>query len=77
MADVIVASTSPHKLHAAYCVMQRTVLGVASESGVAEQPVGLDETTRGARNRMRSVLEVRCLLVYAVCAMRIQCTQFT
>ncbi len=56
LRTVAVGSQNPVKLAAARALLQRvdphvTVTGVAVASGVAAQPMGDDETIRGARNR--------------------------
>ena len=55
---VTVASKCSHKVLAAQRALGAgTCEGVEAPSGVSDQPVGLTETVRGARNRMAMVLE--------------------
>ena len=60
-ARVVVGSTNPVKIAAVRAVLDRVgararVDGVAVASGVSDQPLGDDETIRGATQRARSVL---------------------
>jgi inosine/xanthosine triphosphatase len=55
---IILGSKNPVKLQAVqeamqtiHCLAEATILGVAVDSGVPDQPLGLEETIRGARNR--------------------------
>lgn len=58
MPTIAVASTSATKLAAVASSVERmfkdevTIVAVAASSGVADQPEGLDETARGAKNRL-------------------------
>ena len=54
---IAVASTSKQKLEAAACALDGSVAGSKTESLVADQPIGLDETMRGARNRLTALLD--------------------
>ncbi|KAL1508726.1 hypothetical protein AB1Y20_004821 [Prymnesium parvum] len=53
---VLVASTAGAKLVAVERALGGRVHGVKTDSLVAEQPVGVEETAQGARNRMRALL---------------------
>ena len=53
---VRVASTSLAKLRAVEQALDATVEGCSVPSMVANQPVGLEETLQGARNRLRNML---------------------
>ena len=60
-ARVVVGSTNPVKIAAVRVVLERIgararVDGIAVASGVRDQPVGDDETIRGATQRARAVL---------------------
>ncbi len=56
--SVLVASTSKQKLGAAERALNAaSVNGVNVESHVADQPLGWDETIRGAKNRMAGLLQ--------------------
>ena len=60
-ARVVVGSTNPVKIAAVRAVLERVgararVDGIAVASGVSDQPVGDDETIRGATQRARAVL---------------------
>jgi non-canonical (house-cleaning) NTP pyrophosphatase len=57
---IAVASTSVQKLDAVRAAFGGQVVGVAAASTVSDQPVGIDETTRGAKNRMLALLEDAC-----------------
>lgn len=66
MSVVIVASTNPVKIEAARLGFERmfpgqsfTFEGVSAPSGVPDQPVGDDETLRGAHNRAAHVRSLR------------------
>ncbi|AIU69513.1 NTPase [Thermococcus eurythermalis] len=59
---IAVGSTNPTKVKAVENVMRRIygdveVFGVEVDSGVSDQPIGLEETTRGAVNRAKQALE--------------------
>ena len=59
---IAVGSTNPTKVRAVENVMKRIygdveVLGVGVESGVPDQPVGIEEIVRGAVNRAKRALE--------------------
>ncbi|MCD6524144.1 MAG: inosine/xanthosine triphosphatase [Thermococcus sp.] len=59
---IAVGSTNPTKVKAVENVMKRIygdveVFGVEVDSGVSDQPIGLEETTRGAINRAKLALE--------------------
>ena len=59
---VAVGSTNPTKVKAVERVMRRIygdveVLGVEVESGVPDQPIGIEEIARGAINRAKRALE--------------------
>lgn len=54
---IAVASTSRQKLDAAACALDGSVAGAKTESLVAPQPTSLDETMRGARNRLTALLD--------------------
>lgn len=54
---VIVASTAQQKLDAAANALNATVHGENVASLVSDQPIGLDETMRGAKNRMGQLLD--------------------
>ena len=61
VARVVVGSTNPVKIAAVRAVLERVgsgaeVSGLAVASGVRDQPVGDDETIRGATQRARAVL---------------------
>ncbi|MFP8955735.1 inosine/xanthosine triphosphatase [Natrialbaceae archaeon A-CW3] len=58
--NIAVGSTNPVKVQAVTCGLERyapTVTAVDVDSGVAEQPFGLDETMTGAKTRARRALE--------------------
>ncbi|WP_310569472.1 inosine/xanthosine triphosphatase [Gemmatimonas sp.] len=62
-ARVAVGSRNPVKLAAVRAVLERVqpaleLVGVDVASGVPDQPIGDDETQRGARNRALAALEV-------------------
>jgi len=62
MRLVVVGSTNPVKIAAVQAVVQRVwpgcmVRGAAVESGVSSQPIGDDETRRGAAIRARRALD--------------------
>lgn len=54
--DVAVGSTNPVKLEAVEGAIRRdaTIAAVSVDSGVSEQPIGHEETARGARIRARN-----------------------
>ncbi len=59
---IAVGSTNPTKVKAVERVMTRIygdveVLGVEVESGVPDQPIGIEEIARGAINRAKKALE--------------------
>lgn len=59
--QIIVASTNPVKVAAAEAVFQRidpapVLHSVPVNSGVSEQPIGNEETRRGAVNRVQAVM---------------------
>ena len=54
---VLVASEAPQKLEAvAKALGEAACIGCKAHSGVRDQPMGLDEITRGAHNRMAAAL---------------------
>lgn len=60
---IAVGSTNPTKILAVKEVMEKIydgpeVFGVDVESGVSDQPVGIEETLEGAINRARKALEL-------------------
>lgn len=60
---IVVGSVNPAKVRPVREVMARSfpdleVRGVAAPSGVAEQPLGFEETLRGARHRALGALDV-------------------
>lgn len=62
-ARVVVGSRNPVKLAAVRAVLERIqpmlqLEGIEVASGVPDQPMGDEETQRGARNRARSALEL-------------------
>lgn len=62
MARVVVGSTNPVKIAAVRAVLERAgaaahVHGITVPSGVSDQPVGDEETIRGAMQRARAALE--------------------
>lgn len=66
MATVVVGSGNPVKIEAARAAFRRVfpgdghrVEGIAVPSGVSDQPRGIAETRRGARNRAGEVSELR------------------
>ncbi|WP_457742176.1 inosine/xanthosine triphosphatase [Thermococcus sp.] len=59
---IAVGSTNPTKVRAVENVMRRIygdveVFGVEVDSGVPDQPIGIEEIVRGAMNRARNALE--------------------
>ena len=54
---VAVASTAAQKTEAAARALDATAVGEKVPSLVSDQPIGLDETLRGAKNRMSQLLD--------------------
>ena len=54
---VAVASKAEHMLEAARLALGGDVTGFEAQSLVADQPIGMDETIRGAKNRLAVLLE--------------------
>jgi inosine/xanthosine triphosphatase len=59
---IAVGSTNPTEVRAVENVMRRIygdveVFGMEVESGVSDQPIGIEEITRGAINRAKKALE--------------------
>ena len=58
---VAVASTASQKLDAAASALNATVVGAKVPSLVDDQPIGIDATMRGAKNRMEGLLETEAV----------------
>jgi non-canonical (house-cleaning) NTP pyrophosphatase len=54
---ILVASMSTSKVEAASKALGGSCAGVHAKSLVSDQPIGLDETLRGAKNRLAAVVE--------------------
>jgi len=54
---VVVCSTSKQKKAAVEAALSATVISCKAPSLVSDQPIGLDETLRGAKNRLAAILE--------------------